>query len=99
MEELLQQFEANLTQLIRDKNSLAEENHSLRLTIENQREELIRTHEELAKLKKQNRTLQTANAMAGVGEEDRAVAKRRINRLIELVDRTMAQLTENTPAQ
>ena len=99
MEELLQQFEANLTQLIRDKNSLAEENHSLRLTIENQREELIRTHEELAKLKKQNRTLQTANAMSGIGEGDKAVAKRRINRLIELVDRTMAQLTENTPAQ
>ena len=99
MEELLQRFEANLTQLIRDKNSLAEENNSLRLTIENQRNELIRTHEELAKLKKQNRVLQTANAMLGGTEEDKEVAKRRINRLIELVERTMAQLTENTPAQ
>ena len=99
MEELLQQFEANLTRLIAAKNSLAEENTSLRLTVEQQRAELIRTHEELATLRKQNRALQTANAMQGGTDEDKAVAKRRLNRLIELVDRTMEQLTEQTPAQ
>ena len=65
-------------------------NVRLRGDIEKQREELIRTHSELAALQQQNRRIATANALSSAeGSEE---AYKRLSALIAQIDRAMEAL-------
>ena len=62
----------------------------LRLDIEKQRQELIRTHSELLDLQQKNRRIATANALTSAeGAEE---ATKRLNALIAQIDRAIAAL-------
>ena len=86
----LDELSQNVHLLLERYTALQEENMRLKQDIENQRQELIRTHSELLSLQQQNRRLATANAMtAAEGSEE---ALKRINALIAQVDRAIAAL-------
>ena len=86
----LDDLSQNIRILLQRYDELLKENAQLRLDIENQRQELIRTHSELAELQQKNRRIATANAMVSAeGAED---ATKRINALIAQVDRAIAAL-------
>ena len=86
----LDELSQNVHLLLERYTALREENMRLKQDIENQRQELIRTHSELLSLQQQNRRLATANAMtAAEGSEE---ALKRINALIAQVDRAIAAL-------
>ena len=86
----LDDLSQNVHLLLERYTALREENVRLKQDIENQRQELIRTHSELLSLQQQNRRIATANAMtAAEGSEE---ALKRINALIAQVDRAIAAL-------
>lgn len=86
----LDELSQNVHLLLERYTALREENMRLKQDIENQRQELIRTHSELLSLQQQNRRIATANAMtAAEGSEE---ALKRINALIAQVDRAIAAL-------
>ncbi len=78
-------------ELMRRYTQLREENAFLRQANEHQREELLRTHEELVTLQKQYKQLSAANAILG-SEEQREQAKRKLTQMIGLVDKALAGL-------
>ncbi len=78
-------------ELMRRYKQLREENTILRQANEYQREELLRTHEELTTLQKQYKQLSAVNALLG-GEEQREQAKRKLTQMIALVDKALAGL-------
>ncbi len=78
-------------ELMRRYQKLCEENTILRQANEHQRNELLRTHEELSLLQKQYKQLQAANALIG-GDEQREQAKRKLTQMIALVDKALAGL-------
>ncbi len=86
----LDDLSQNVHLLLERYQALQEENARLRGDVEKQREELIRTHSELAALQQQNRRIATANAMSSVeGSEE---ATKRLNALIAQVDRAIDAL-------
>ena len=86
----LDDLSQNVHLLLERYTALREENMRLKQDIENQRQELIRTHGELLSLQQQNRRIATANAMtAAEGSEE---ALKRINALIAQVDRAIVAL-------
>ncbi len=86
----LDDLSQNVHLLLERYQALQEENARLRGDVEKQREELIRTHSELAALQQQNRRIATANALSSVeGSEE---ATKRLNALIAQVDRAIDAL-------
>lgn len=86
----LDELSQNVHLLLERYSALQQENATLRLDIEKQRQELIRTHSELLDLQQKNRRIATANALTSAeGAEE---ATKRINALIAQVDRAIAAL-------
>lgn len=86
----LDELSQNIHLLLERYQALQEENATLRLDIEKQRQELIRTHSELLDLQQKNRRIATANALTSAeGAEE---ATKRLNALIAQVDRAIAAL-------
>ncbi len=85
LRELLNRYEAQQQQI----TALQEENRR-------QREEIIRTHAELVKLKSDYNHLHTAHALVAndVDDEERARARQRITNLIAQVDRAIEVLKQ-----
>lgn len=86
----LDELSQNIRVLLQRYEELLKENAQLRLDIENQRQELIRTHSELAELQQKNRRIATANALSAAETNEEAL--KRINALIAQVDRAIAAL-------
>ena len=86
----LDDLSQNVHLLLERYSALQQENAQLRLDIEKQRQELIRTHSELLDLQQKNRRIATANALTSAeGAEE---ATKRLNALIAQVDRAIAAL-------
>ena len=86
----LDELSQNVHLLLERYEALQQENATLRLDIEKQRQELIRTHSELLDLQQKNRRIATANALTSAeGAEE---ATKRLNALIAQVDRAIAAL-------
>ena len=86
----LDELSQNVHLLLERYSALQQENAQLRLDIEKQRQELIRTHSELLDLQQKNRRIATANALTfAEGTEE---ATKRLNALIAQVDRAIAAL-------
>ena len=86
----LDELSQNIHLLLERYQALQQENATLRLDIEKQRQELIRTHSELLDLQQTNRRIATANALTSAeGAEE---ATKRLNALIAQVDRAIAAL-------
>lgn len=86
----LDELSQNVHLLLERYQALQQENATLRLDIEKQRQELIRTHSELLDLQQKNRRIATANALTSAeGAEE---ATKRLNALIAQVDRAIAVL-------
>lgn len=86
----LDELSQNVHVLLERYTALQQENAALRLDIEKQRQELIRTHSELLDLQQKNRRIATANALTSAeGAEE---ATKRLNALIAQVDRAIAAL-------
>ena len=86
----LDDLSQNVRLLLERYEALQQENASLREDIERQRQELIRTHSELAELQQKNRRIATANALSAAETNEEAL--KRINALISQVDRAIAAL-------
>jgi hypothetical protein len=86
----LNDLSQNVHLLLERYQALQQENATLRLDIEKQRQELIRTHSELLELQQKNRRIATANALTAVESQEEAY--KRINALIAQVDRAIAAL-------
>ena len=88
--QILDDLSQNVHLLLERYSALQQENAQLRLDIEKQRQELIRTHSELLDLQQKNRRIATANALTSAeGAEE---ATKRLNALIAQVDRAIAVL-------
>lgn len=88
--QILDDLSQNVQLLLQRYQALQKENAALRLDIEKQRQELIRTHSELLDLQQKNRRIATANALTSAeGAEE---ATKRLNALIAQVDRAIAAL-------
>jgi hypothetical protein len=86
----LDELSQNVHLLLERYSALQQENAQLRLDIEKQRQELIRTHSELLDLQQKNRRIATANALTSAeGAEE---ATKRLNALIAQIDRAIAAL-------
>lgn len=86
----LDDLSQNVQLLLQRYQALQQENAQLRLDIEKQRQELIRTHSELLDLQQKNRRIATANALTSAeGAEE---ATKRLNALIAQIDRAIAAL-------
>lgn len=90
-EELLVKLEQQIAELIGQREALRQELSGLHTTVEQQRQEIIRTHEELSVLKREHRNLKTAYGTLG-GEEQKEYARARLNRLVERVDNVIQTL-------
>ena len=86
----LDELSQNVHLLLERYEALQQENATLRLDIEKQRQELIRTHSELLELQQKNRRIATANALTAAESQEEAY--KRINALIAQVDRAIAAL-------
>ena len=88
--QILDDLSQNIHLLLERYQALQQENATLRLDIEKQRQELIRTHSELLDLQQKNRRIATANALTSAeGAEE---ATKRLNALIAQVDRAIVAL-------
>lgn len=88
--EVLDELSQNVHVLLERYEALQQENAALREDVERQRQELIRTHSELAELQQKNRRIATANALTSA--ESAEEATKRINALIAQVDRAISAL-------
>ena len=86
----LDDLSQNVHLLLERYSALQQENAQLRLDIEKQRQELIRTHSELLDLQQKNRRIATANAL--ISAEGTEEATKRLNALIAQIDRAIAAL-------
>ena len=88
--QVLTDLSQNVHLLLERYEALQQENMTLREDIERQRQELIRTHSELAEMQQKNRRLATVNALTSV--ETQEDATKRLNALIAQVDRAIQAL-------
>ena len=86
-------LEKQINQLIEQHHVLSEQVKTLLKNNDQQRQEVIRSHAEIQDLQKQNRELKTALALVD-DSEGKDVARRRINALIDKIDRTIELLNE-----
>ncbi|MBR3408530.1 MAG: hypothetical protein IKG86_06785 [Paludibacteraceae bacterium] len=89
----LEQLSENLRVLLMRYDELREENRRLREANKSQREEILRSHQELAELETQYSRLRLASAITGTPEE-RDAARRRLTQLISQIDHTMEILSQ-----
>lgn len=86
-------LEKQIKQLIEQHHVLSEQVKTLLKNNDQQRQEVIRSHAEIQDLQKQNRELKTALALVE-DSEGKDIARRRINALINKIDRTIELLNE-----
>lgn len=86
-------LEKQIKQLIEQHHVLSEQVNTLLKNNDQQRQEVIRSHAEIQALQKQNCELQTALALVD-DSEGKDIARRRINALINKIDRTIELLNE-----
>ena len=86
----LDDLSQNVRVLLERYEALQQENVRLKQDIEQQRQELIRTHSELSALQQKNRRMAVANALSDA--ETNEEATKRINALIAQVDRAINAL-------
>lgn len=86
----LDDLSQNVHLLLERYKTLQQKNVLLQDQIEQQRQELIRTHSELLDIQQKNRRLATANAMTSA--ENTEEATKRLNALIAQIDRAIAAL-------
>ena len=86
-------LEKQVKQLIEQHHVLSEQVKTLLKNNDQQRQEVIRSHAEIQDLQKQNRELKTALALVE-DSEGKDIARRRINALINKIDRTIELLNE-----
>ena len=86
-------LEKQIKQLIDQHHVLSEQVKTLLKNNDQQRQEVIRSHAEIQDLQKQNRELKTALALVD-DSEGKDIARRRINALINKIDRTIELLNE-----
>ena len=86
-------LEKQIKQLIEQHHVLSEQVKTLLKHNDQQRQEVIRSHAEIQDLQKQNRELKTALALVE-DSEGKHIARRRINALINKIDRTIELLNE-----
>jgi chromosome segregation ATPase len=91
--EQLEQLSENIRVLLMRYDELREENRRLREANKSQREEILRSHQELAELETQYSRLRLASAITGTPEE-RDAARRRLTQLISQIDHTMEILSQ-----
>lgn len=91
--ESLTSLDDNVHRLLQRLAGLEQEVAILNQDKENLRQEIVRTHAELAELQDKYRKLQLAHAMLG-GDEDRQYAKNQITNLISQVDRAIEALKQ-----
>lgn len=91
--EQLEQLSENIRVLLMRYDELREENRRLREANKSQREEILRSHQELAELETQYSRLRLASAVTGTPEE-RDAARRRLTQLISQIDHTMEILSQ-----
>ena len=91
--EQLEQLSENVRVLLMRYDELREENRRLREANKSQREEILRSHQELAELETQYSRLRLASAITGTPEE-RDAARRRLTQLISQIDHTMEILSQ-----
>ncbi len=89
----LQILQEQQAELIRRYAQAKEEVAFLRQANEMQRQELMRTHEELVALQREYKHLQTAHALCAHSPEA-VMAKRRLTYLIGLVDKALTNVAE-----
>jgi chromosome segregation ATPase len=89
----LEQLSENLRVLLMRYDELREENRRLREANKSQREEILRSHQELAELETQYSRLRLASAITGTPEE-RDAARRRLTQLISQIDHTIEILSQ-----
>jgi predicted nuclease with TOPRIM domain len=95
--ESLQQLAHNVEQLLNQYQELKSQLESLQVENKIQREEIIKTHEELQKLKKDYSQLHTAHTLLlgkQASDEDRAKAKQKITNIILQIDKAIETLTQ-----
>ena len=86
-------LEKQIKQLLEQRHVLSEQVKTLLKNNDQQRQEVIRSHAEIQDLQKQNRELKTALALVD-DSEGKDVARRKINVLIDKIDRTIELLNE-----
>ena len=86
-------LEKQIKQLLEQHHVLSEQVNTLLKNNDQQRQEVIRSHAEIQDLLKQNRELKTALALVE-DSEGKDIARRRINALINKIDRTIELLNE-----
>ena len=86
-------LEKQIKQLLEQHHVLSEQVKTLLKNNDQQRQEVIRSHAEIQDLQKQNRDLKTALALVD-DTEGKDIARRRINALINKIDRTIELLNE-----
>lgn len=91
--ESLDSLENNLSALLTRCHQLLEENRQLRYDYEQQRQEVIRSHQQLADLQTRFRQLETAHVIASSPEEKER-AKQLLNNIIARVDRAIEALRQ-----
>jgi uncharacterized coiled-coil DUF342 family protein len=91
--EQLEQLSENIRVLLMRYDELREENRRLREANKSQREEILRSHQELAELETQYSRLRLASAVTGTPEE-RDAARRRLTQLISQIDHTIEILSQ-----
>lgn len=89
----LEQLSENIRVLLMRYDELREENRRLREANKSQREEILRSHQELAELETQYSRLRLASAITGTPEE-RDAARRRLTQLISQIDHTIEILSQ-----
>ncbi len=89
----LQILQEQQVELIRRYAKAKEDIAFLRQANEMQRQELMRTHEELVALQREHKNLQTAHALCAHSPEA-VMAKRRLTYLIGLVDKAIQNVAE-----
>jgi predicted nucleic acid-binding Zn-ribbon protein len=89
----LEQLSENIRVLLMRYDELREENRRLREANKSQREEILRSHQELAELETQYSRLRLASAVTGTPEE-RDAARRRLTQLISQIDHTIEILSQ-----
>lgn len=89
--EAIDQLEQSLTELLERYRQLREENHELRLTITDQKENLIAAYAEIKSLRDQNHKLLIARGL-GETDETREAAKQQLTRIIHRIDTALEVL-------
>jgi len=92
-EEIISAFEIKLRKLISEYKTLQIQNKKLQEEISQKSENIIIAHGEILELRKKNDHLALANQLSG-SIEDKAEAKKQIDRMVREVDKCLALLDE-----